>query len=117
ADSMVESVAMGLEYAIADWGIMKMAEKMGKSEYKSYFMDRARYWRNYFDKTTGVVRGRLDTNTWRTPFSSFVSRHMKDDFAEGNAWQYTWLVPQDVEGLMMLIGGKDKFIAKLDSLF
>ena len=44
------------------------------------------------------VRGRVAENKWREPFSPFVSRHMKDDFSEGNAWQYTWLVPQDVEG-------------------
>jgi predicted alpha-1,2-mannosidase len=117
ADSMVESVAMGLEYAIADACIAQMAKRMGKQDDYLYFSKRGNYYKNYFDSATGFVRGRLAENKWREPFSPFVSRHMKDDFSEGNAWQYTWLVPQDVEGLMRLLGGEKKFIAKLDSLF
>jgi len=117
ADSMVESVAMGLEYAIADACIAQMAKRMGKQEDYMYFSKRGNYYKNYFDSSTGFVRGRLAENKWREPFSPFVSRHMKDDFSEGNAWQYTWLVPQDVEGLMRLLGGEKKFIAKLDALF
>jgi predicted alpha-1,2-mannosidase len=117
ADSMVESVAMGMEYAIADAAIAQMARRMGKTEDYHYFSKRALYYRNYFDKETGFVRGKVTATQWRTPFSPFVSRHMKDDFSEGNAWQYTWLVPQDVEGLMGLLGGQKGFLAKLDALF
>jgi predicted alpha-1,2-mannosidase len=117
ADSMVESVAMGLEYSIADWSIAQMAKKMGKKKDYAYFSKRGRNYKNYFDETTGFVRGRLSKDRWRTPFSPFISRHMKDDFSEGNAWQYTWLVPQDVEGLIAQLGGEKKFIKKLDSLF
>jgi predicted alpha-1,2-mannosidase len=117
ADSMVESVAMGLEYAIADYGIAQMAKRMKRIEDYSYYSKRAINYRNYFNKETRFVRGRVANNEWRTPFSPFVSRHMKDDFAEGNAWQYTWLVPQDVKGLISLLGGDKKFISKLDSLF
>lgn len=117
ADSMVESVAMGMEYAIADWGIAQMAKRMNKKEDHDYFSKRAKYYRNYFDPTVRFVRGRVTENKWRTPFSPFVSRHMKDDFAEGNAWQYTWLVPHDVEGLIQLLGGEKAFLQKLDSLF
>jgi predicted alpha-1,2-mannosidase len=117
ADSMVESVAMGLEYSIADWSIAQMAKRMGKKEDYAYFSKRGKNYRNYYDRTAGFVRGRLSQNQWRTPFSPFISRHMKDDFSEGNAWQYTWLVPQDVEGLITLLGGEKKFIGKLDSLF
>jgi predicted alpha-1,2-mannosidase len=117
ADSMVESVAMGLEYAIADYGIAQMAKRMNRKEDYSYYSKRAINYRNYFNKETRFVRGRVANNEWRTPFSPFVSRHMKDDFAEGNAWQYTWLVPQDVKGLISLLGGDKKFISKLDSLF
>jgi predicted alpha-1,2-mannosidase len=117
ADSMVESVAMGMEYAIADAAIAQMARRMGKTEDYHYFSKRALYYRNYFDSQTGFVRGKVTATQWRTPFSPFVSRHMKDDFSEGNAWQYTWLVPQDVEGLMGLLGGQKGFLAKLDSLF
>jgi predicted alpha-1,2-mannosidase len=117
ADSMVESAAMGLEYAIADWGIAQMAKKMGKTEDYEYFSKRAKNYRWYFDPNTKFMRGRVSETLWRNPFSPFESRHMKDDFSEGNAWQYTWLVPHDVEGLMELLGGEKAFIEKLDSLF
>ena len=117
ADSLVESVAMGMEYSIADWGIAQMAKRMGKTADYEYFNNRAKNYRNYFDASTRFVRGRVGEKEWRTPFSPFVSRHMKDDFSEGNAWQYTWLVPQDVEGLITLLGGEKAFSEKLDSLF
>lgn len=117
ADSMVESVAMGLEYSIADWAIAQMAKRMGKVDDYRYFARRAKAYRNYFDPQTRFVRGRTGAETWRTPFDPFQSKHMKDDFAEGNAWQYTWLVPHDVEGLMGLLGGEKAFTMKLDSLF
>ncbi len=117
ADSMTESVAMGMEYAIGDGCIALMAKRMGKEDDYNYFNKRAAYYKNYFDTTIHFVRGRISENEWRTPFSPFVSRHMKDDFSEGNAWQYTWLVPHDVPGLIQLLGGEKKFIKKLDSLF
>ena len=117
ADSMVESVAMGLEYAISDWGIAQMAKKMGKKEDYEYFSQRAKNYRYYFDPVTRFVRGRISETAWRTPFDPFHSRHREDDFSEGNSWQYTWLVPQDVEGLISLMGGEKPFINKLDSLF
>jgi predicted alpha-1,2-mannosidase len=117
ADSVVESVAMGLEYAIDDWSIAQMAKKMGNTADYQYFSKRGKNYQNYFDKQTHFMRGRLTATEWRTPFSPFESRHRKDDYTEGNAWQYTWLVPQDVEGLMALQGGEQPFIKKLDSLF
>lgn len=117
ADSMVESVAMGLEYSIADGSIAQMAKRMGKADDYRYFSNRAKAYRNYFDPSTRFVRGRLSETAWRTPFSPFESRHMKDDFAEGNAWQYTWMVPHDVSGLIQLLGGEEAFAKKLDSLF
>ena len=117
ADSTVESVAYGLEYAIADWSIAQMAKRLGKQEDYTYFSNRAKNYRHYFDPETRFMRGRLSDTQWRTPYSPFESRHRKDDFAEGNGWQYTWLVPQDPEGLMALMGGETAFVAKLDSLF
>ena len=117
ADSMVESVAMGMEYAIDDGGIARIAKKMGEEEDFQYFSNRAKNYRHYFDPETRFMRGRVSETERRTPFSPFAARHMKDDFAEGNAWQYTWLVPHDVEGLMQLLGGEKPFLAKLDSLF
>ncbi|RSK31664.1 GH92 family glycosyl hydrolase [Hymenobacter metallilatus] len=117
ADGEVESVSKGLEYAIDDWCIAQMARKMGKAADYAYFRQRASNYRNYFDATTGFMRGRLSQHEWRTPFDPFKSVHMKSDFTEGNAWQYTWLVPQDVEGLIDLLGGEQRFSQKLDSLF
>jgi predicted alpha-1,2-mannosidase len=117
ADSMTESVALGLEYSIADWAIAQMAKKMGKQEDYEYFSKRGMNYKNYYDAASGFVRGKISEDKWRTPFSPFISRHMKDDFSEGNAWQYTWLVPQDVKGLIAMLGGERRFIEKLDSLF
>jgi len=117
ADSTVESVAMGLEYSIDDYGIAQMAKKMGDQAGYDYFAKRGKNYQNYFDKETGFMRGRLSATEWRTPFSPFVSRHRQDDYTEGNAWQYTWLVPQDVDGLVKLMGGEKPFVKKLDSLF
>jgi len=117
ANSEAESVSKGLEYAIDDWCIAQMAKKMGKTEDYAYFSKRAKNYENYFDKKAGFMRGRVSENEWRTPFNPFTSVHMKSDFTEGNPWQYTWLVPQDVEGLIGLLGGEKRFSQKLDSLF
>ncbi|WP_235833093.1 GH92 family glycosyl hydrolase [Arcticibacter tournemirensis] len=117
ADSTVESVAMGLEYAIADWGIGAVAKKLGKQEDYQYFNKRGLYYKNYFDKGAGFMRGKISDNEWRTPFNPFESIHGKNDYTEGNAWQYTWLAPQDPKGLIDLLGGEDRFTKKLDSLF
>lgn len=117
ADSEVETVAKGLEYALADWSIAQLAKDLGKEEDYQYYLNRSKHYKNYFDQETRFMRGRVGEKEWRTPFSPFVSRHMKDDFCEGNAWQYTWLVPHDVEGLKELLGGEEAFISKLDSLF
>lgn len=117
ADSIVESVALGLEYSLADASIALMAKKMGKEKEFEYFNKRGQYYKNYFDPSSTFVRGRVNDTAWRTPFSPFVSRHRKDDFAEGNAWQYTWLVPQDVKGLINTLGGEKRFVEKLDSFF
>ncbi len=117
ADKMVESVAMGLEYAIDDWCIAAMAKAMGKTEDYELFSKRAEYYRNYFDPASKFMRGKLSDGSWRTPFDPISSQHRSDDFCEGNSWQYTWLVPQNPEGLIQLQGGEEAFLAKLDSLF
>jgi len=117
ADSTVESVAMGLEYAISDWCVAQLAKEMGHEEDYQYFSQRGKNYKNYFDARVRFMRGRLSENEWRTPFDPIKSQHRNDDFCEGNAWQYTWLVPQDVEGLIGLLGGENAFIEKLDSLF
>jgi predicted alpha-1,2-mannosidase len=117
ADSTVESVAMGLEYAIADWSIATVAQKLNKVEDYKYFHKRGLNYQNYFDKSTQFMRAKVGPGKWRTPFDPVKSIHRADDYTEGNAWQYTWLVPQDPEGLIKLMGGSAPFTKKLDSLF
>jgi predicted alpha-1,2-mannosidase len=117
ADKVTESVAKALEYAISDWSIAQMAKAIGKSDDYNYYSKRAKLYEEYFDSTVGFMRGRLSDGSWRTPFSPFTAKHRDDDYTEGNAWQYTWLAPQDVEGLIALFGSEKKFATKLDSLF
>ena len=117
ADSMNESVAIALECAIGDWGIAQMAKKLGHQEDYEYFLKRSKYYRHYFDPKRQFMRGKLSDGTFREPFDPVHSVHRGDDYCEGNAWQYTWLVPQDVEGLVELFGSEEAFATKLDSLF
>ncbi|MDX8340267.1 GH92 family glycosyl hydrolase [Draconibacterium sp. IB214405] len=117
ADSTVESVAMALEYAIDDWCVAAMAKKLGKTEDFELFAKRAKYYENYFNKETGFMRGRMADGSWRTPFNPVHSEHRADDFCEGNAWQYTWLVPHDINGLIGLFESEKAFSEKLDELF
>ncbi|ATL49098.1 sugar hydrolase [Chitinophaga caeni] len=117
ADKEEQSVSKALEYAIDDWCIAAMAKKMGKQEDYEYYAKRAKYYKNYWDASIRFVRPKLDDGSWRTPYNPFFSKHENGDFTEGNGWQYTWLVPQDVEGLIELMGGDQAFSIKLDSLF
>lgn len=117
ADLETESVAKGLEYAIDDWCIALMAEKMGHPEDAQYFAKRAKNYRHYFDPQVAFMRGKLSDGSWRDSFDPADSAHRRDDFCEGNAWQYTWLVPHDVDGLISAMDGPDSFVRKLDQLF
>lgn len=117
ADKMTEAIAYDMEYAIADWAVAQAAQKLGKQEDYEYFLKRSKSYKNYFDASTGFMRGKMLDGSWRTPFSPYASSHRDDDYCEGNAWQYTWLVPHDVEGLVECFGSKEAFVNKLDSLF
>ena len=97
-----EAVAYDMEYAVADGAAARAAEALGKSADARYFTDRSHSYRHYFDPSTGFMRGRDSRGRWRTPFNPFASTHRADDYCEGNAWQYTWLAPHDVEGLQGL---------------
>lgn len=112
-----ESVSKALEYAYDDWCIAQVAKGLGKMDDYNLFMQRAGYYALYFDSQTGFMRGKNGAGNWVTPFNPAFATNKQPEYTEGNAWQYTWFVPHDVEGLMKLMGGKDKFIAKLDSLF
>lgn len=112
-----ENVAFDMEYALADGAAALAAEKLGKTEDAKYFTERSHSYRNYFDKETGFIRGLDSKRQWRTPFNPRSSSHRSDDYCEGTAWQYLWLVPHDVEGLTNCFGSKELTLTKLDSLF
>ncbi len=113
-----ESVTKTLEYAYDDWCLAEVAAKLGLEEDEQYFRQRASNFRQVFDPETGFMRGRLADGSWRSPFDPKFSSHMVNtDYTEGNAWQHTWFVPQDVAGLIELMGGAEAFVTKLDRLF
>lgn len=117
ADKISWSVARALEYAIDDYAVAQLAKHLGKEDDYQLFMKRSKYYAHYFDSDSGFMRGKLADGSWRLPFDPSHSLHMEDDYVEGNAWQYTWLVPHDPQGLVKLFGGKKQFVEKLDSLF
>jgi predicted alpha-1,2-mannosidase len=117
ADREKQSVARGLEYAYNDWLIAQLAKDLGHEEDYAYYAGLGKNYKNYYDPSTGFMRGKLSDGSWRTPFDPRYSDHNNDDYCEGNAWQWLWFVIHDIEGLMELMGGKENFITKLDSLF
>ncbi len=118
SDLEVESVTKTLEYAYDDWCIAQIARALDKQEEYAYFMQRASSYRELFDPKVGFMRGKLKDGSWREPFDARRSEHrVNTDYTEGNAWQHSWFVPHDVEGLVQLMGGKEAFAKKLDSLF
>lgn len=116
-DSTHETVAKSLEYALADASIAWVAKSMGNKADYNYFWKRSQSYKQLFDKRVGFMRGKNSKGEWRTPFNPFHAVHRMDDYTEGNAWQYTWLVPHDVHGLVSCFGGEKQFVNKLDSLF
>ncbi|MGB8491262.1 MAG: GH92 family glycosyl hydrolase [Bacteroidales bacterium] len=117
ADKEKESVSKALEYCISDRCIAEMAKKLGKNDDFEYYSKRADSYKQYFDQKRQFMRAKLDNGKFREPFSPFRSIHEWGDYTEGNAWQYTWLVPEDVEGLIRLFESDKPFLTKLDSLF
>ena len=116
----VESVSTTLESAYDDWCVAQMAKALGKTSDYDYFMKRSLFYKNVYDKSTGLMRGRMANGDWVKPFDPFKISHAFSsggDFTEGNAWKYSWHVQQDVPGLINLMGGKSAFVNKLDSLF
>ncbi len=112
-----ESVAKALEYAYDDWCIAQLAQACGDTAGASRYRQWGQAYRTYYDAATGFMRGRRSDGTWRSPFDPQRSEHRNDDYCEGNAWQWTWFVPHDIGGLIGLMGGRDTFAARLDSLF
>ncbi len=117
SDKFLESVAYDMEYAIADGAAAQAAKTLGKTADYEYFDNRSHSYRRFFDSETEFMRGVTSKGDFREPFSPFHSTHRDDDYCEGNAWQYTWLAPHDLDGLVDCFGTEEAFVQKLDSLF
>ena len=115
-----ESVSRTLECAYDDACAARFATALGKPEAAAFFARRAGYWKNVFDPSIRFARGKTTKGTWRTPFDPYAFGHgdnRDNDFTEGNAFQYTWHVMQDVPGLVAAMGGRERFVETLDALF
>ena len=112
-----ETVAKALEYCAADDGVAKVAKLLGKTDDYNYFFNRSRSYKKYYDPETRFLRAVGTDGKFRLPFNPFFAEHRTNDYTEGNAWQYTFLVPHDVKGLIKLFGSDKAFMSKLDSLF
>lgn len=127
-----QSVANDMEYAIADWALAQVALSRGETADYNYFINRSHSYRNYFDASTGFIRGKDSKGNFRKNFDPARSEHGVHDYTEGNAWQYTWLAPHDFDGLASCFksykyykvrnkdrhfSGREALVQKLDSLF
>jgi len=115
-DNDGEAASKTMEYAFDDWTIARMANAMGNDAVAVGFNKRAGFWRNNFNVADGFVEPRLASGEYRKPFDP-AKAGAASGFTEGNAWQYSWYQPQDEQGLIELLGGKEKLNAKLDAMF
>lgn len=118
-DKYGSSVTVTVEYSYDDWCIAQVAKKLGNKEDYEIFMKRSAYWKHLFDPATGFIRAKNSDGKWVEPFDPYLSEHdeKKAMYTEGNAWQHSFFVPQDVAGLAKAHGNNNQFILKLDSLF
>ena len=118
-DKYGSSATVTIEYAYDDWCIAQVAKKLGKIDDYAIFIKRSASWKNVFDSATGFIRAKNSDGNWTVPFDPYLSEHDDDKrmYTEGNAWQHSFFVPQDVAGLAKAHGSNEKFIQKLDSLF
>jgi len=118
ADKDGWSVTKTLEYAYDDWCIAQVAQKLGRTEDYDYFMKRSESYAQLFDPSTEFMRGKNADGSWVEPFDPFYSEHgFEGTYIEGTAWQHSWFVPHDVDGLINLFGSKEAFVNKLDATF
>jgi predicted alpha-1,2-mannosidase len=111
------SVARTLEYVYDDYCISLMAKMLGKKEGYEYFSERAEAFKNVFETSDGFMRGKDSKGKFRSDFDPYNVLNSNSDFIEGNSWQYTWFVPQDIQYLINGMRGETGFVNKLDSLF
>ena len=112
-DKEHESVSKTLEYAYDDWCIAQMAKSLGDQDDCKEYLNRAQFYKNIFDPSTGFMRPKFN-GAWKTPFKP---TEVDNNFTEANSWQYSFLVPQDISGLIALHGGLKNFESKIDELF
>ena len=117
ADSVSGSVSYGLENAYYDWCISIIARLAGNEEVAERYAQRALAYSEYFDPETGFMRAKMADGYWKDPFNPYFSDHEDNEYIEGNAWQWSWSVQHDAQGLIELFGSKEAFAAQLDSLF
>ncbi len=111
------SVSKALEFAYNYWAIARMAQDMGEEDLAQEFFEKSKRYTTYYDSEVGFMRGKRLDGSWDEPFHPRYSSHWNTPYVEGNAWQWTWYVPHDVDGLIELMGGQEAFGVKLDSLF
>lgn len=109
-----EQVSRTLEYAYDDFVLAQVAKKLGKTDDYKALIKRAENYRNVIDPETGYARGRHADGTWIEPFDPFASTSF---ICEGTPYHYTWYAPQDIAGLIRHMGGKERFINRLDNFF
>ena len=112
-----ETVAKALEYCLADDAVARVAKQLGHTDDYQYFNQRAQSYRKYFDRQSLFMRAVDSKGNFRPEFDPIRVIHRADDYTEGNAWQYIWLVPHDPHGLISLFPSEQRFVEKLDSLF
>ena len=113
-----EATSIAMEYAIGDWGVAAMAQKLGDKEMFDLFLKRSKYYKHYFDPTIRFIRPKSVDGTWATPYDPIISVHGGHGFfSEGTGWQYSFYVPQCPSDLIEMYGGDKLFTQKLDSLF
>ena len=116
-NEVTESVSYGLEMAYYDWCLAQMAEYNGNEELAREWREKGRYYKKYFDEATGFMRGLNSDGSRTEDFNPNYSSHMKSEYVEGNAWQWSPFVPHDIEGFRELLGGKEAMGEWLDKLF
>ncbi|QEC78887.1 GH92 family glycosyl hydrolase [Mucilaginibacter ginsenosidivorax] len=113
-----QSVSLTLEMAFDDWCVAQLAKKLNQKDDYLFFMKRSKSYRNLYDSESGFFRAKTDEGVWQKPFDPLKYGGNGDSpYTEGNAWQYFWYVPQDINDLINLTGGEKKFLAKLDTFF
>ena len=117
ADSIPESVSWGLEMAYEDWCISQIAKKAGLDSLAQAYAAKGEYYKRYLDPETKMMRPVMGDGSFRTPFNPRYSAHMRSDYTEGNAFQWSFFVPHDMDNFIATIGGKKELETRLDTLF